>query len=549
MASSPLIASLDALIVDDLATKQAVMGDLLSMIGARRAEGVSSAEAMLKALRTRRFGLVLFDTHAQSRASALPLFHYAREQGLLPLQTLVYVVSDDPTGREAVLSGEWQSDAFFLRPVTAAAMEARLIEHLQRRRVLAPVLAALDEGQSERAVATCEVLLRARGRWTLDVLELQARALMRDRRPAEAAQACALALRLRADLLWARIGLARARLAQGDLAGAHEVAQALLESDEGGRSPEALEVGSQCLEALNQGQMAVAALQRAAQLAPSPRQLRLLAECASRQGDLQAAKAAYLQLVKSTRGTLHARELDELGLMQVQMDLGELAAAQPAIEAAARRVNHGQNRRGVAMALKAQVHARLGEADHARRALERARQQADAPSLDVAGLALAKAELLAGDEAQGVQLLLAAAQQASTPAAMPAAVQVLRDTGRSDELVSRFDAEMLQLQLQRAADAILDQRLDEGVAQLVAMSQQRPDDAQVLLQAARLISVAIKLTGQDDPHRVACVRRCLERLDELMPGQDAVLQARRYFELTLQSLAARHDTPEPDTDS
>ena len=510
MASSPLIASLDALIVDDLATKQAVMGDLLSMIGARRAEGVSSAEAMLKALRTRRFGLVLFDTHAQSRASALPLFHYAREQGLLPLQTLVYVVSDDPTGREAVLSGEWQS---------------------------------------ERAVATCEVLLRARGRWTLDVLELQARALMRDRRPAEAAQACALALRLRADLLWARIGLARARLAQGDLAGAHEVAQALLESDEGGRSPEALEVGSQCLEALNQGQMAVAALQRAAQLAPSPRQLRLLAECASRQGDLQAAKAAYLQLVKSTRGTLHARELDELGLMQVQMDLGELAAAQPAIEAAARRVNHGQNRRGVAMALKAQVHARLGEADHARRALERARQQADAPSLDVAGLALAKAELLAGDEAQGVQLLLAAAQQASTPAAMPAAVQVLRDTGRSDELVSRFDAEMLQLQLQRAADAILDQRLDEGVAQLVAMSQQRPDDAQVLLQAARLISVAIKLTGQDDPHRVACVRRCLERLDELMPGQDAVLQARRYFELTLQSLAARHDTPEPDTDS
>lgn len=543
MATSPLISQLDALIVDDLATRQAVLGDLLSMIGARRAEVVSSAEAALKALRARRFGLLVFDTHMQSRASAMPLFEYVREQRLLPSDTLVYVVSDDRSEQAVALSGEWQPDAFFVKPLKAGLLEERLLVHLERQRVLRPVLQALDEGLIERALAWCEALLRAAPAWTLPVLQLQVRALLLGRRHAEAAQTCAQALAQRPELLWARIGMARARLRAGDLAGAREAAVAALASEEGARSSEALEVLAECMEALGEGARALEALQRAADVVPSPRRLRHLAECASRQGDALTAKAAYQRLIKSTQGSLVARELDGLRLMQVRVDLGEAAEAMPDIEAASRRAGHGQSRRGIALAIKAQALVQVGDERGAQAALARARHSEDAPGLDVATLALAKAELLAGDQDRGVQLLLEAARQdpAGTQA-QQVVVQALRDTNRDPALVAQVGSAMLQQRLQRASEAIREQRFDEGVALLVGLTQSHPGDAGLLLQASRLVSVVIKLTGQDDELRLDCVRNCLDRLDELMPGHESVVLARRYFDDTQQALAARRDT-------
>jgi hypothetical protein len=60
----------------------------------------------------------------------------------------------------------------------------------------------------------------------------------------------------------------------------------------------------------------------------------------------------------------------------------------------------------------------------------------------------------------------------------------------------------------------------------------------VLLQAAQIQCMALRLNKSADAARIDTIKDYLDRLDKLLPGHDRVYTMRRYFRETVSMLEA-----------
>jgi thioredoxin-like negative regulator of GroEL len=94
-----------------------------------------------------------------------------------------------------------------------------------------------------------------------------------------------------------------------------------------------------------------------------------------------------------------------------------------------------------------------------------------------------------------------------------------------------------------AAKALFrDSRIDEALAAIEAALRERPDNTAVLLQAAQMNCMALRLNKQLDNTVIERVRAYLSRLDVLMPVNDRVAAMHRYFRDTLFGLTSAEGT-------
>lgn len=63
-----------------------------------------------------------------------------------------------------------------------------------------------------------------------------------------------------------------------------------------------------------------------------------------------------------------------------------------------------------------------------------------------------------------------------------------------------------------------------------------PENTGVLLQAAQMSCMAMRMSKRSDNATILRVQRYLGRLDKLMPGNDRVMRMRRYLSETLTML-------------
>ena len=103
-----------------------------------------------------------------------------------------------------------------------------------------------------------------------------------------------------------------------------------------------------------------------------------------------------------------ARDMDQLRLVQVEVDLREIPSALHTATAVLRHTPPYGEVAGTACALRAQAFARLRKDREASHAIEQAREAGIVPSPELPTLALAKAEFLAGSEEQAIALLRSA---------------------------------------------------------------------------------------------------------------------------------------------
>jgi hypothetical protein len=83
-----------------------------------------------------------------------------------------------------------------------------------------------------------------------------------------------------------------------------------------------------------------------------------------------------------------------------------------------------------------------------------------------------------------------------------------------------------------------DSRIDEALAAIEAALREHPDNTGVLLQAAQMNCMALRLNKQLNSAAVERVRLYLTRLDVLMPANDRVAAMHRYFRDTLHALTS-----------
>lgn len=535
------LSSLSVLVVDDMPPQQATLRSQLAMLQIQRIDVATTAEDALRMLKSRQYGAVMCDYNLNQKTDGQQLLEYARESGLLPPQTLFFMVTAENSYAAVASASECKPDAYLLKPVTVGDIEERLKTQLDRRQALLPAHTAMQRGDLPVAITGCDGLIEGKSRWTMAALQLKGQLLMQLGRHEEASAIYAKVLQIRPGIMWATLGLAKAQRAAGNFEEAKGLAYDMIRSKEGEKNVEAYDLVASCLEAQGDAEGAMWMLRDSVAVLPSAKRKRLLGEAAYRNGDLETAKDCFGQVTKTTKGSVIAQNNDILMLAQVKVDSGEAAEATLILDAAVPQNRHDPQFANVALAIKAQAQFKAGDTSGAEAALARAKQTMRRAKADFATVALAKAQLLGGHEEEGLKLLAGAVSaDHENPRVKQMIGNVLRDTGREHMLQQVIDSAVQGLNT-KVADAktlFRNSQIDEALTAIETALREYPENTGVLLQAAQMNCMALRLKKQMNVVISERVRAYLTRLDALLPGNDRVAQMHRYFRETLAGLKA-----------
>ncbi|MDO9074764.1 MAG: response regulator [Rubrivivax sp.] len=223
-----------ALIVESNALLRSVGAAQLRDTGVGHVTQASRVKDARLILERERFDIVLCNREFEgSDVSGQDLLDELRREKLLPHGTVFLMVTAQASYIQVMEAAESALDGILVRPYTAAALAARLLEARNRKRELGDVLRALDAGENDAALVRAVKRFQDKAPYWVYCGRLAAELLLTMERPADA---CTLFQRLALqfpEATWARLGLARAQLAMGDNGSARKTVTAALAQDAG----------------------------------------------------------------------------------------------------------------------------------------------------------------------------------------------------------------------------------------------------------------------------------------------------------------------------
>lgn len=533
-------SKLSTLVIDDAPAQLSTLRGQLQMLGIQRVDGTANPAEALRLIKANRYGLVVCDYSLGHKTDGQQLFEHLREHALLPPGSLFFMVTAENGYASVAAASEHKPDAYLLKPITASDVETRLKAALERRKAFEPIHAAMAAHSLPAALEACDAMLARKDRWFMQALQQKADILLQLGRHADARAVCQQALEIRPQLLWAQIALARAYKAGAMVDEALQLVREVIGSPEGQRNLAAYDVMAEALEA--QGDMlgAQSALRDAVSAVPSAARHRRLAECAYRNADLGTALESLGKVIKATQGAITAHPQDTLTLAAALADSGRPGEAIAALDGGRQAFGSVPAFDAVVHAIRAQALARQGDAAAAAQSVARAREHMRSPKADFATVALGKAELLTGHDADGLARLGAAVSaDHESPRIRQLVSQALQSTGHAAHIDTVVDAaaNALKARVGSARQLMRDEDIDGALATIESALKDYPDNTGVLLQAAQISCMALRLRKVANPAQVERIRLHLTRLDKLMPGNDRVTQMQRYFRETLAALA------------
>jgi tetratricopeptide (TPR) repeat protein len=539
MAIQTPYSGLQALVIDDMPVQQSTLRGHLSLLGIGKVDAASNPDDASRLVRTKHYNLILCDYNLNQKTDGQQLFEFWRENGMLAPDCIFFMITAESGYASVASATEHHPDAYLLKPATAADIGDRLKVQLEKRDALIHIHQRLHKDDLSGAVEECDKVLALKNRWFMQVLQLKGQTLLKLGKNDEAKAIYRAALEQRRDLIWAQLGLARAHKAAGQYEEAKHLAQEIIHSREGEKNVAAYDVVAQSLEAQGDAQAAMWVLRDAAEVVPSARRQRIAGESAYRNGDLDMARECLQKASKATKGSVVAQPQDTLLLAQTLVDMGDPNEALKALQEGQSAFRNAPAFSNAAFAVQVQAEVKAGRPDAAAKTLARARETLRKGKADFATVALAKAELMAGDVDAGLKLLESAVSaDHENPKVKQMIGNALRDTGHEDkiEAIVESSAKTLETTVQSARKLLRDSQIDDAVAAIERAVHTYPENTGVLLQAAQINCMALRLKKEHNPDMIERVRLYLVRLDKLMPAHDRVIQMKRYFRETVHGL-------------
>jgi len=539
MATITPYSNLTALIIDDMATQQTTLRGQLGMLGISKVELATTPDDAMRQIKAKRYSLILCDYNLNNKTDGQQLFEFARDHKLLAADCLFFMVTAEGGYASVASATEHAPDAYLLKPITASEIEERLKTMLDKRQALLAIHQRLEKDDAPGALAECDKMLATPNRWAMHALQIKGQSLLQLGRHEDAKTVYRGVLEQRPGLVWAELGLARAHKAAGQFEEAKTLAQGIIQSRDGEKNVAAYDVMADALEAQGDTWAAQAVLRDAATVVPSARRHRILGEVAYRNGDLDTAKDSMQKVAKATKGSVVAQPQDTLSLAQALVDRDEAADAIKLLAESAAAWPNNPQYENTSLALQVQALVRTGDAEGAAKTLAKARNAVRKGKADFATIALAKAELLTGNEEAGLKLLEAAVSaDHENPRVKQMIGNALKDTGHEDKVqqVIESAAAGLEGRVRDARKLLRDSQIDAALAAIESAVKDYPENTGVLLQAAQINCMSLRLKNELNAGTVERVRIYLQRLEKLMPASDRVTQMRRYFRETVSTL-------------
>lgn len=217
-----------ALVIDSNPTSRSVMAAQLRDLGVGHVKQTGRVTEARLALEQRPYDIVLCDYHFEgSDMSGQDLLDELRRENLLPYSTVFIMVTGEATYSKVVEAAEAALDSYLLKPYTASALGERLSEARRRKRVLGDIFEALEQQKLDVAIKICLRRFNGRESYWLFCARLAAELLLKlDQH--ENARKVYEVVAAEKGIPWAKLGIARAQFAAGEISPARRSVEAVL---------------------------------------------------------------------------------------------------------------------------------------------------------------------------------------------------------------------------------------------------------------------------------------------------------------------------------
>ncbi|MBV8657766.1 MAG: response regulator [Burkholderiales bacterium] len=213
--------SLSALVADPSSTARLSMRAILQGFDMGRIDTASSVSEARRRLIENKYDVVLCEYHFESDESGQDLLEDLRARRILPVTTLFIMVTGESSYAKVMTVAEESPDEYMLKPVQAGNLAERIEKAFARREALMEVYEAINRQDYAAAIKICQRMMAIKTIFQTDIMRLASQSLFRLERFDEAAAMYKRILEIR-NPAWAKLGLARVALKQGDKATAEQ---------------------------------------------------------------------------------------------------------------------------------------------------------------------------------------------------------------------------------------------------------------------------------------------------------------------------------------
>ncbi len=302
-----------ALVIDGNPASRSVLAAMLRDFGAGSVTQSSRAQDARRLIEHRHFHIIICEYHFDGQPmTGQDLMDDLRLAQLLPLSTVVVMISSEAAYAHVAEAAEAALDAYLLKPHTVTALRDRILQAMRRKLELRDVIDHIEDGRFDQALSACEARSTARAANWLNAARIGAELCLRLGRM-DRAMALFEAILSTHALPWARLGYARTEYQAGGVQQARRTLESLLNDQPG--YADAYDVMGRVLLDQGEPEAALHALRRACGLTPgSVARLQKLGLLAFYHGDpAEAARA----LQRAAALGMHSKVFDMQTLVLV----------------------------------------------------------------------------------------------------------------------------------------------------------------------------------------------------------------------------------------
>lgn len=511
------------LIVDDFQGMRTILRDILRNCGANAkniATAANGSEAVAQLAATP-FDVVLCDFNLGKGKNGQQVLEEAKVRQLVGPACAWIMVTAEKTSDAVSGAAEYQPDAYLLKPITEAMLRQRLGRIWTKKTAFAEIDRAVRQGDVAAAVARCDERLRIDKANAAELLRTKCDLLLSSGDLARAKQTFESILTQR-DVPWAKVGLARIHIQNGDYAAARAMLEETLAVN--AAYLEAHDLMAKTLQAMGDLEAASAAIERAVRISPnSVARQKNLGEVAMRLGKSDAAERAF-------RRSVTLGEHSILKTADAYLGLAKACAANDRPDEALRVLDQvdktfdDENVRTHSLAVEGMVHQQTGNAIKAKEIADRLTQKTAAAGQVDAALALDTARLLfaTGARDAAVELLQSEVRNAPENAALLGEVKdIFSAAAMADEGAALVEAsrKAAMEQMNRGVLLAREGRHDEAIVAMRAAREAMPRNVRVLFNLTHVIVGKLQQAGGADPRLVEEARGSLAAAHALSPGE------------------------------
>ncbi|SFU94663.1 tetratricopeptide repeat-containing response regulator [Pseudoduganella namucuonensis] len=284
------------LIVDDFVGIRQLLRETLRNIGAKHFDqAASGGEAMIMLGKTQ-YDVVLCDYNLGEGKNGQQVLEECRIRNLLTPSSVWLMVSAEKSVESVMGAAEHQPDAYIIKPITEGVLLTRLNRAWQKKQIFAEIDQAFMEKDYLRAARLCDEQIAVNKLHEVDLLRMKATLLLKAGEPEKARKVYERVLDER-EYNWARTGLAKIRMNNGD----HETARQMFQGVIGENRfyIDAYDQLANAYQLMGKLEEACDVLEKAAKLSPnSVTRQRNLGNMALKLGNIPLAERAFRKCIQ-----------------------------------------------------------------------------------------------------------------------------------------------------------------------------------------------------------------------------------------------------------